>query len=152
MKLDRSWTPALAVAVIALISGGWLLQQGDAPRSSGDYSNARLFEQVHHIVSQRYVEDMESSDLYRMAIEGMLSELGDPHTTFLDSAEYADLRLNTTGNYGGLGIRIESQDNWITVVDVLPDTPADREGLQPGDKVVTSSYDTFGDADRLVMD
>ena len=136
MKLDRSWTPAFAVAVIALISGGWLLQQGDASRSSGDYSNARLFEQVHHIVSQRYVEDMESSELYRMAIEGMLTELGDPHTTFLDSAEYADLRLNTTGNYGGLGIRIESQDNWITVVDVLPDTPADREGLQPGDRII----------------
>lgn len=136
MKLDRSWTPALAVAVIALISGGWLLQQGDAARSSGDYSNARLFEQVHHIVSQRYVEEVDSGELYQMAIEGMLSELGDPHTTFLDSAEYADLQLNTTGNYGGLGIRIESQDDWITVVDVLPDTPADRVGLQPGDRII----------------
>jgi len=136
MKLDRSWTPALAVAVIALISGGWLLQQGDAAQSSGDYSRARLFEQVHHIVSQRYVEEVDSGDLYQMAIEGMLSELGDPHTTFLDSAEYADLQLNTTGNYGGLGIRIESQDDWITVVDVLPDTPADRVGLQPGDRII----------------
>jgi len=136
MKLDRSWTPALAVAVIALVSGGWLLQQGDAPRSSGDYSQARLFEQVHHIVSQRYVDEVDSGRLYQMAIEGMLKELGDPHTTFLDSAEYADLQLNTTGNYGGLGIRIEAQDDWITVVDVLPDTPADRVGLQPGDRLI----------------
>ncbi len=136
MKLDRSWTPALAVAVIALVSGGWLLQQGDARGGSGEYSNARLFEQVHHIVSQRYVDEVDSSELYQMAIEGMLRELGDPHTTFLDSAEYADLQLNTTGNYGGLGIRIESQDEWITVVDVLPDTPADRVGLQPGDRIV----------------
>lgn len=136
MKLDRSWTPALAVAVIALVSGGWLLQQGDARGGSGEYSNARLFEQVHHIVSQRYVDEVETTELYQMAIEGMLRELGDPHTTFLDSAEYADLQLNTTGNYGGLGIRIESQDEWITVVDVLPDTPADRVGLQPGDRIV----------------
>lgn len=136
MNLRQSWTPALVVAVIALATGGWLLQESGAQSSSDAYARSRMFQQVHHLVSERYVEEVPGDSLYRMAIEGMLRELGDPHTVFLDSAEYAELQLSTTGNYGGLGIRITAQDEWITVVGVLPNTPAEQAGLQVGDRIV----------------
>lgn len=135
MRLKRSWIPALAVALIALVSGGWLLQQSGGGQES-PFFNQKLLEQVHRIVSERYVEDVEPGQLYQMAIDGMLQELGDPYSTFLDPQEVEQLELSTTGNYGGLGIRIDSQDGWITVVSVLPNTPAERKGLQTGDRII----------------
>jgi len=135
MRLKRSWVPALAVAFIALVTGGWLLQHS-ARGSDSPFFKAQLFEQVRRLIAERYVNETDESELYQMAIEGMLRELEDPYTTFLDSAEWEQLQLDTTGNYGGLGIRIGSQDGWITVMSVLPNTPAEREGLQAGDRIV----------------
>lgn len=135
MKFQRSWVPAFVVGVVSLASGGWLLQQsGD--RAPGLYASARLLEEVHQLVADRYVDEMDPVELYRMAIDGMLNELGDPYTTFLDREEWEDLQLSTTGNYGGVGIRIDSKDGWITVVSVLPNTPAERTGLQVGDRLI----------------
>jgi len=135
MKLQRSWVPALAVALISLTTGGWLLQQSGGNRD-GPFFKVQLLEQVHQIVSDRYVEEVEPGRLYQMAIDGMLNELGDPYSNFLDPEEVEQLQLSTTGNYGGLGIRIDSQDGWITVVSVLPNTPAEHKGLQAGDRII----------------
>lgn len=135
MKLRRSWIPALAVALVALTTGGWLLQHSSSG-DDGPFFKAQLLEQVHQIVADRYVEEVEPGDLYQMAIDGMLRELGDPYSTFLDPDEVEQLKLNTTGNYGGLGIRIASQDGWITVVSVLPGTPAEEVGLETGDRIL----------------
>jgi carboxyl-terminal processing protease len=71
-----------------------------------------------------------------MAIDGMLEELGDPHTTFMSSDEYGRLMIETQGEYGGVGMEIDSRDGWITVIAPLPGTPAERAGLQAGDRVV----------------
>ena len=136
MRLKRSWIPALAVALIALTTGGWLLQQGGGGETDSPYFKQKLLERVHQIVAERYVEEVEPSRLYQMAIDGMLRELGDPYSSFLDPEEVEQLRLSTTGNYGGLGIRIDAQDGWITVVGVLPNTPAERKGLQTGDRII----------------
>jgi carboxyl-terminal processing protease len=135
MKLQKSWVPALAVALISLTTGGWLLQQSGGDRD-GPFFKAQLLEQVHQIVADRYVEEVEPARLYQMAIDGMLNELGDPYSNFLDPEEVEQLQLSTTGNYGGLGIRIDSQDGWITVVSVLPNTPAENKGLQAGDRII----------------
>ncbi len=135
MKPQRSWIPALVVAVISLASGGWLLQQS-GQSGQGVVDKARLFEEVHRLVSDRYVDETHPADLYQMAIDGMLRELGDPYTSMLTPEEWENLQLSTTGNYGGLGIRIESKDGWITVVGVLPNTPAERRGLVTGDRII----------------
>jgi carboxyl-terminal processing protease len=135
MKLERSWTTALVVGAISLTSGGWLLQQGVRSGESV-YESSRLFEEVHHLLADRFVDELSPSELYQMAIDGLLREVGDPYTSFLDKDDWANLRLSTTGNYGGLGVRIEQQDEWITVVSVLPNTPAERQGLMTGDRIV----------------
>ena len=87
MKLKRSWIPALVVALVALASGGWLLQQGTQDQD-GAMFEARLLQQVHRIVAERYVDDIGSAKLYKMAIDGMLEELHDPYSVLLDSADW----------------------------------------------------------------
>src|SRR6185436_10264038 len=66
----------------------------------------------------------------------MLTQLNDPYTTFLREREYRDLTFSTTGNYAGLGIQIGMRDGWVTVIAPLPDTPAERAGIQSGDRIV----------------
>ncbi len=135
MKVKRSVLAPVLVAVVGLASGGWLLQKDVTPQQNV-YFQARLFDQVLHNVADRFVEKVSPSDLYRMAIDGMLKQLGDPHTVFMTPKEYEDLRVQTQGEYGGLGIEIAIRDGWITVLSPLPGTPAERQGLQAGDRIV----------------
>ena len=100
------------------------------------YQQARLFESVVAYLADYYVDPLDESAIYDMAIDGLLKEVGDPYTTFLRPEDFQQLTLSTTGNYGGLGIRIEVSDGWITVVAPLPDTPAERLGIQAGDRIV----------------
>jgi carboxyl-terminal processing protease len=135
MKLKRTVLGPVLVAGVAFVSGGWLLQRGVAEQG-GLFQNARLFDEVLNAISTRYVDEHPSPELYRKAIDGMLRELGDPHTTFMTAEEYNNLRIQTTGEYGGLGIEIDSRDGWITVVSPLPDSPAERAGVRAGDRIV----------------
>ena len=135
MKGKRSWIPAIVVTVVALGSGGWLLEQGVGAQESTVY-RARLFDEVQRLVSERYVEEIDSSELYRMAIDGMLSELGDPYSVFIGADQTDDLQLSIEGDYGGLGIRIQKVGAWITVMGVIPNSPAERAGLMTGDRIV----------------
>ena len=123
------------VAFIAFLSGGWLLQRGGT-RAGNIYQQARMFESVVAYVADYYVDSLGEGEVYDMAIDGLLRELGDPYTTFLRPDDFERLRISTTGNYGGLGIRIEVSDGWITVVTPLPGTPAERAGVQAGDRII----------------
>ncbi|MDE2663892.1 MAG: S41 family peptidase [Gemmatimonadota bacterium] len=133
MKVQRSWMTGVLVGAIALATGGWLINQSGA--TSGGESR-RLLDEIHRLISARFVDEIPPEELYQMAIDGMLEKLGDPYTTFLEPRDSEDLRLTTTGNYGGLGVRIDVKDDWITVVQVLPNSPAVREGLEVGDRII----------------
>ena len=135
MKMKRSVVTPLLVAAIGLASGGWLLQQGVDP-ATNVYYQARLLEEVVDHVSARFVDETDRDDLFRMAIDGMLDELGDPHSTFMTPEDYEGLRMQTRGEYGGLGIEIDIRDGWLTVLSPLPGSPAERVGLQPGDRII----------------
>lgn len=139
------------VGVIAFASGGWLLQRG-SDRAGNVYQQARLFENVVAYLAEYYVDSLDEGRLYDLAIDGMLKELGDPYTTFLRKDDFEDLTVSTTGNYGGLGIRIESSDGWIQVVTPLPGTPAERVGVQAGDRIVAVEGESTQDwpVDRAV--
>lgn len=135
MKLKRTILGPIMIVMVALVSGGWLLQRG-VSGSGGAFAEAQILNEVLSRIARDYVEEHDSGELHRMAVEGLLRELGDPHTSFMSAEEYAQLRLSTTGEYGGLGIQIAERDGWITVLSPLPGTPAERAGLQPGDRIV----------------
>ena len=132
MSRVRSRVPAVVVSVLAIALGGWMLQQGAAAQEARSHK-AQLLDEVQNLIAERYVDPIDSSELYRMAIDGMLYELGDPYSVFIDAEQTEDLEITTTGNYGGLGIRIQQVGDWITVMGILPGTPAEREGLMTGD-------------------
>src|SRR5438874_2022367 len=134
MKL-RKIVIVTAVAGLGLATGGWLLQHEAAP-SGSVYQQARLFEDVLAHVADYYVDSIDERRLYELAIDGMLDQLHDPYSVFLKRDDFKALNEATTGNYGGLGIQIEVRDGWITVVAPLPDTPAERAGIQTGDQIV----------------
>ncbi|HEV7588278.1 MAG TPA: S41 family peptidase [Longimicrobium sp.] len=135
MKLKRTVIAPALVAGVALVSGGWLLQQGVGGQQSV-YQRAQLFDEVLRYVQTRYVDEHSDGDLYQKAIEGMLNELGDPHTVFMTADQYAQLHLQTSGEYGGLGIQIAPREGYITAVSVLPSTPAERAGIRVGDQLL----------------
>ena len=135
MRISRSIVAPAAVALVALATGGWLLQQG-ASQEKNVYAQAQLFDEVLRKVTQSFVEPQEPPKLYRMAIDGMLLQLGDPHTVFMDAKQYENLSIQTRGEYGGLGIQILKTNGVITVVAPLPGTPAEKAGVQAGDAIV----------------
>ncbi len=134
MKLRKILVVA-GVAAVALATGGWLLQRETGPVGSV-YQQARLFEDVLAHVADFYVDSIDERQLYQMAIDGMLDQLHDPYSVFLKRDDFRSLTEATTGNYGGLGIQIDVRDGWITVVAPLPDTPAERAGIQSGDQII----------------
>lgn len=123
------------VAIVSFFTGGWLLQRG-AAADGNVYQQARLFDDVLSHVSQYYVDSLSESSLYRKATDGLLAELHDPYSVLLVEDDFRQLTETTTGNYGGLGIQIDVRDGWITVVAPLPDTPAERAGIETGDRII----------------
>lgn len=126
---------AITALTLALVLGGWLLQRG-LHRGSGSYERARLFEQVRARVENDYVDSISEGDLFRRAAEGLVRELHDPHSGYLTPEKLRSLTESTTGHYAGIGIQIDVRDGWITIVAPLPGTPAERAGIQPGDRIV----------------
>ena len=124
----------LGVLSTALVAGGWLVERGLDGGSS--VSGPRLFDEVMTHIERYYVDSVSTSDLYGKAIDGMLEELHDPHSVFLRADRLARLNESTTGNYGGVGIQIDVRDEWVIVVSALPGTPAERAGIETGDRIV----------------
>lgn len=141
MKVKRSVIMPVLVAVVGLTTGGWLLQQGVDPQTNV-YFQARLLEEVVRQVSNNFVEEVDQDQLYHMAIDGMMDQLGDPHSVFMTPEDYENLRLQTQGEYGGLGIEIDIRNGWLTVLSPLPNSPAERVGLQAGDRIVEVEGET----------
>ena len=131
---------AIAVLTCAIVSGGWLVQRGlgsnGLPSASRKVDGPRLFSQVLERVEQMYVDSTAVKDIYRRTVDGLLLELGDPHTAYLTQDRLARLNETTTGQYAGVGIEIDVREGWITVVRPLPGTPAEAAGMRTGDRVV----------------
>src|SRR6476469_1994709 len=133
--MKQRWGVIGLVAVISFVTGGWLLQRGVA--SGGNvYQQARLFDDVLGHVSTYYVDSIGETALYQKATRGMLEQLKDPYSVLLTGDDYKALTEQTSGNYAGLGIQIDVRDGWITVVAPLPETPAERAGIETGDQII----------------
>lgn len=92
--------------------------------------------EVFKLVNNHYVDEKsaDATKLWRGAIDGMLSQL-DPYSTYLPAERYEEFKETTEGMFGGLGIRIEMVDGWVTVVSPLPNTPAFRQGIKARDRI-----------------
>jgi len=134
----KAWTGILIVLLI-LLSGAWLL---DYVRAAGDEVLVSIdegfdtFGEVYRYIANSYVEKMDPGKIIHAGIEGMLKEL-DPYTQFLSTKAKVDqLKIDTTGEFGGLGIQITIFNNVPTVVSPIAGTPAYHVGLQAGDRIV----------------
>src|SRR5438067_7590682 len=126
----------LAALSAALVTGGWLVGRGLQGQGPGAGAGPRLFEQVVEHVSHYYVDSIGASAIYDKALEGMVSELGDPHSALLTPERLKRLTETTSGTYAGLGLRVDVRDGWLTVIDPIPGAPAERSGIRVGDRIV----------------
>lgn len=99
------------------------------------YSQIELFSYALTTIQSEYVDEPTAKDLIYGSLKGMLSSL-DPHSQFLEPEDYKELKTETQGKFGGLGIEISIRDGLLTVVTPLEDTPAWKVGIQPGDRIV----------------
>ena len=143
MKLRLPSAPTRARTMIvtgtmfgALVTGGWLLQRGSRTGTFTAYEGAQLFQNVFRRVQNDFVDPVSDSALYRKSLDGMLYELKDPYSTFLPPDRFARLSETTSGNYAGLGLETDMRDGWLIVVAPMPGGPAERAGLQPGDRII----------------
>lgn len=95
----------------------------------------RTFTEVFGKIKSDYVESTEDSELLESAIRGMLTGL-DPHSSYLDPEAYNELRIGTSGEFGGLGIEVGIEDGFVKVISPIDDTPAQRAGMQAGDLII----------------
>ncbi|MBO3278259.1 S41 family peptidase [Pseudomonas schmalbachii] len=129
----------LALALL-LGSGAVLAAPAAVPAANGKEAplpldELRTFAEVLDRVKAAYVEPVDDHTLLENAIKGMLSNL-DPHSAYLDPQEFSELQESTSGEFGGLGIEVGTEDGFIKVVSPIDDTPAARAGIQPGDLIV----------------
>ncbi len=110
-------------------------------REDNTYKQLELFARVLSYVENNYVESVDQNKLMYGAIEGMLKTL-DPHTVFLPPDVFKDMKEDTSGEFGGLGIEIARKDDVITVVAPLDETPAARAGIRAGDQILAIDGET----------
>ena len=103
--------------------------------AKSEYEDLETFTDILAIVKKNYVVEVDPKDLIRGAIKGMLSSL-DPHSAYLTPDLYKELRTETQGKFGGLGIEITIRDGVLTVVSPIEDTPAYRVGIKAGDQII----------------
>ncbi|MBT3723912.1 MAG: S41 family peptidase [Gammaproteobacteria bacterium] len=104
-------------------------------KQSIPFEDLQAFTDVFSRIKSDYVEAVDDKKLLEDAIRGMLSGL-DPHSSFLDTEEFSDLRIGTTGQFGGLGIEVGMENGFIKVISPIDDTPASRAGIQAKDLII----------------
>lgn len=99
------------------------------------YESLEQFSKILHYVEENYVDEVDESKLVLGAIKGMLSTL-DPHTFYLSPDFYKELRSDTAGKFGGVGLEVSIKDDALIIVSPMEGSPADRAGVQAGDKII----------------
>jgi carboxyl-terminal processing protease len=99
------------------------------------FEDIQAFTEVFSKVKSDYVETVDDKKLIEDAIRGMLNGL-DPHSAFLNTSEFSDLKIGTTGQFGGLGIEVGMENGFVKVISPIDDTPASRAGIQASDLII----------------
>lgn len=112
-----------------------LLARNAFALSEDGFAKLHIFSKVLNQVEKNYVDKVDDSQLVQNAIRGMLSQL-DPHTVYMPPSAYKELRVDTAGKFGGVGIEVWVKEGWLTVVAPIEGTPAERAGIKAGDKII----------------
>ncbi|MDQ7016234.1 MAG: S41 family peptidase [Gammaproteobacteria bacterium] len=107
----------------------------DSSAESMPLNELRNLTDVLTRIKKNYVEEVSDKELLENAIRGMLTGL-DPHSSFLNEEEFKELKIGTTGQFGGLGIEVSMEDGFVKVVSPIDDTPAQKAGVQSGDLII----------------
>jgi carboxyl-terminal processing protease len=128
-------TGLLAASFATLVLFSLRQDVGAAASNSTDtYKQLNLFGEVFERVRAEYVDDVSDDSLVESAINGMLTSL-DPHSNYLNTKNFNDMKVQTRGEFGGLGIEVSMENGLVKVVSPIDDTPAARAGLKPGDLI-----------------
>lgn len=139
-KRGGRWLTGLALLILAVfVVSGWLL--------ASNYKNLGNLFKVISLVRSQYLYQVNSPALVEGAIKGIVNELGDPYSVYLDQKTFAQLQEQIKGSFGGLGILVGVKDDYLTVVRTYQNTPAYRKGIRAGD-VITG----IGDRDARGID
>lgn len=130
--MKQRWGIVVVVAIVSFFSGGWLLRGARMPAG---LRGPELLQTVLNYVSRFYVDSLPPDSLYDLAATGAVRALNDPYSTLEQVEDFRSLNEVTSGNYGGLGMQIDVRGGWITVIAPLPQTPAERAGIEPGDQI-----------------
>lgn len=122
----------LGLLLTTQIAGPLIAQEAATNQSM--YQQLDLFGDVFQRIRSEYVEEVKPSDLIEAAINGMLSSL-DPHSSYLSAEAAAEMRVQTQGEFGGLGIEVTQEDGWVKVISPMDGTPADAAGVMAGDYI-----------------
>ncbi|NCZ30321.1 MAG: S41 family peptidase, partial [Betaproteobacteria bacterium] len=126
---------AIAGVLVSLGISAVAQKDSRSPLQALPLEELRQFADVFGAIKGNYVETVEDKKLIKEAISGMLSGL-DPHSAFLDAKAFKEMQLNTSGQFGGIGIEIGVEDGFIKVISPIEDTPAERAGIRAADLIV----------------
>ena len=137
MKRRVLWIGSILIIASLLGAGGilWHPRPTQAKGENDFYRDLEIFTDALSIVKSDYVEEKPSKEMIYGALRGMLSAL-DPHSQFMDPDTYNEVKIETEGAFGGLGIEITIQEGLLTIVSPIDDTPAYRAGLMAKDHIV----------------
>jgi carboxyl-terminal processing protease len=141
MKLATRYILVLFLGMFvgaAIILDMGVLAERDEPKEALaplPLNELRSFTEVFSRIKSDYVEPVEDKKLLEDAVQGMLAGL-DPHSAYLDAESFKDMRVETEGQFGGLGIEVTMENGFIKVVSPIEDTPAARGGVKPGDLII----------------
>jgi carboxyl-terminal processing protease len=120
----------LGALVSVKLAGPVLAEEAETRKTI--YEQLDLFGDIFERIRSEYVEEVSSKELIEAAIDGMLTSL-DPHSSYLSADDAAKMRVQTRGEFGGLGIEVTQQEGFVKVVSPIDGTPADAAGMEAGD-------------------
>ena len=109
--------------------------------TSETYNQLELFSNAFEKIRKDYVENVSDKELIESAINGMLTSL-DPHSSFLSSDRFENMKVQTKGEFGGLGIEVTMESGFVKVISPIDDTPAFEAGIQPNDFITAINGET----------
>ncbi|HSO60287.1 MAG TPA: S41 family peptidase [Desulfobacterales bacterium] len=130
----KLWLVMVAAAVVWM-AGAAFQRANSANTNDNLYEGLKLFSDVIELIQREYVDEVEAKDLIHKAIQGMVQGL-DPHSSLMLPDAYEDLQIDTKGKFTGIGIHITMRDGFVTVISPIEDTPADKAGIEAGDRII----------------